>query len=199
MKNIFIITASILLLCLSLPACKFNFGTNGTTSNSGSSKANRRTAKTENSANKSVSSKDDETEIASEDSVDEDAPDPESDTSQTTDFRIKRSYYALDENRPKDLLTLDGDYMYFKELESGGTAGFFYSTKPQEAIYALWGGEIIAGPLTTEQQVEEVAAMLSKKSKAEHEMRMSIINNRPTGILGPVRVYDQNGNLIREQ
>lgn len=196
MKNIFIITASILLLCLSLPACKFNFGTNGTTSNRGSSNANRATAK---SANKSVSSKSDKTEIASEDSVDEDAPDSESDTSEATDFRIKRSYYALDENRPEDLLTRDGDYMYFKELEGGGTAGFFYSTKPQEASYVLWGGEVIAGPLTTDQQVEEVAAMLSKKSKAEHEMRMNIINNRPTGILGPVRVYDQNGTLIREQ
>ena len=89
--------------------------------------------------------------------------------------------------------------MYFKELESGGTAGYFYSARPQEAIYALWGGEVIAGPLTTEQQVKEVTAMLSNNMKAEHEMRMSIIKNYPTGILGPVRVYDENGNIIREQ
>ncbi len=199
MKNTFIITASILLLCLSLPACKFNFGTNGTTSNSGSSNANRATAK---SANKSDSSKSDKTEIASEeseDSVDEDAPGTESDTSEATDFRIKRSYYALDENRPEDMMTRDGDYDYFKELENGGTAGFFYSTKPQKATYVLWGGEVIAGPLTTDQQIQEVTATISKNMRAEHEMKMNIIKNRPTGILGPVRVYDENGNLIREQ
>ena len=113
-------------------------------------------------------------------------------------LEIKRSFYALDENRPEDLLTQDGDYMYFKELESGGTAGYLYVTKPQEAIYVLWGGEVIAGPLTTEQQVREVTAMLSNNMKSEHEMRMNIIKNRPTGILGPVRVYDSKGNLIRE-
>jgi len=28
---------------------------------------------------------------------------------------------------------------------------------------------------------------------------MNLIKNRPTGILGPVRVYDEKGNLIREQ
>jgi len=114
-------------------------------------------------------------------------------------LEIKRSFYALDENRPEDMMTRDGDYDYFKELEDGGTAGFYYSTKPQEAIYVLWGGEVIAGPLTTEQQVKQVTAMLSKNMKSEHEMRMNIIKNRPTGILGPVRIYDEKGNLIREQ
>ncbi len=131
--------------------------------------------------------------------ISQDAPGSESDTSQTTDFRIKRSYYALDENKPEDLMTRDGDYEYFKELESGGTAGYFYSTKPQEATYVLWGGEVIAGPLTTQQQVDEVTATLSKNMRAEHEMRMNIIKNRPTGIFGPSRVYDEKGNLIREQ
>lgn len=114
-------------------------------------------------------------------------------------LEIKRSFYALDENRPENLLTQDGDYMYFKELESGGTAGYLFVTKPREAIYVLWEGEVIAGPLTTEQQVKEVTAILSNNMKAEHEMRMSIIKNRPTGILGPVRVYDEKGKLIREQ
>ncbi len=114
-------------------------------------------------------------------------------------LEIKRSFYALDENRPENLLTQDGDYMYFKELEGGGTVGFLFVAKPRKAIYVLWGGEVIAGPLTTKQQVNEVSAILSKNMKSEHEMRMSIIKNRPTGILGPVRVYDQNGKLIREQ
>ncbi len=114
-------------------------------------------------------------------------------------LEIKRSFYALDENRPEDMMTRDGDYEYFKELESGGTAGYLFVTKPREAIYVLWGGEVIAGPLTTEQQVKEVTAILSKNMKSEHEMRMSIIKNRPTGILGPVQVYDKNGKLIREQ
>jgi hypothetical protein len=209
MKNTLIITASILLLCLSLPACKFNFGTNGTTSNSDSSNASRTTAKTENqsktSASKSISSKDDKTEIAEDDedggdlTASESAPDSESDTSQATDFRIKRSYYALDENRPDDMMTRDGDYDYFKELEGGGTAGFYYSTKPQKAQYVLWDGEVIAGPMTTDKQIKEVAATISKNMRNEHEMRMNLIKNRPTGILGPSRVYDQNGKLIREQ
>ena len=208
MKNTLIITASILLLCLSLPACKFNLGTSDTTSNSGSSNASRTTAKTENqsqtsaSKNKSVSSKADKTDTDGEDSEDsasEDAPDSESDTSQATDFRIKRSYYALDKNRPDDMMTRDGDYDYFKELEGGGTAGFYYSTKPQKAQYVLWDGEVIAGPMTTDKQIKEVAATISKNIRNEHEMRMNLINNRPTGILGPSRVYDQNGKLIREQ
>jgi hypothetical protein len=131
--------------------------------------------------------------------ISRDAPGSESDASQVTDFRIKRSFYALDEDKPADMMTRDGDYEYFKRLEGGGTAGFFYSTKPQEAQYVLWGGEVIAGPLTTERQIEEVAAAISKNMRAEHEMRMSIIKNRPTGIFGPSRVYDEKGNLIREQ
>lgn len=134
-----------------------------------------------------------------ESAISEDAPDSESDISQTTDLRIKRSYYALDKNKPDDMMTRDGDYEYFKELESGGTAGFLYSTEPQEAQYVLWGGEVIAGPLTSQQQIDEVAATISKNMRAEHEMRMKIIKNRPTGILGHSRVYDEKGNLIREQ
>jgi hypothetical protein len=114
-------------------------------------------------------------------------------------LEIKRSFYALDENKPADMMTRDGDYEYFKELEGGGTAGYLYVTKPREAMYVLWGGEVIAGPLTTERQVKDVTAMISKNMKSEHEMRMSIIKNRPTGILGPVRIYDKNGKLIREQ
>jgi len=195
MKNQMTFIMAILLLSAILLACKFSSGTNSSTSKV------ETTNKT--SANKSEAVKNKTETVgkrAQDDSAtSEDARDSESETSEATDFRIKRSYYALDENRPEDMMTRDGDYDYFKELESGGTAGFYYSTKPQKATYVLWGGEVIAGPLTTDQQIQEVTATISKNMRAEHEMRMSIIKNRPTGILGPVRVYDENGNIIREQ
>ena len=195
MKNQMTFVVTILLLSAILLACKFSSGTNDSTPKVETTK--------KTSANKSQAVKNkNETvgERARDDSAaSEDAHDSEWDASQATDFRIKRSYYALDENRPEDMMTRDGDYDYFKELENGGTAGFFYSTKPQKATYVLWGGEVIAGPLTTDQQIQEVTATISKNMRAEHEMRMNIIKNRPTGILGPVRVYDENGNLVREQ
>jgi hypothetical protein len=204
MKNQLELVITILVLSACLMACKFTAG-NGASSKSGSSNtANSAVAKTgpanKTSPNKSVSSKADKTETTDEESEDlasEDAPD--SNTSQATEFRIKRSYHALDKNRPADMMTRDGDYDYFKELEGGGTAGFYYSTKPQPAQYVLWGGEVIAGPLTTDQQIEEAAATISKNMRNEHEMRMNLIKNRPTGIFGPSRVYDEKGNLIREQ
>ena len=205
MKNQLELVIPILLLSACLIACKFTAG-DGASSDSGSSNAaNRTVAKTEpankTSPNKSVSSKADKTETADEESEDlasENAPDSESDASQVPDFRIKRSYYALDENRPADMMTRDGDYDYFKKLESGGTAGFYYS-KPQKAQYVLWDGEVIAGPLTTDEQIKEAAETISKNMRNENQMQMDLINNRPTGIIGPARVYDENGNLIREQ
>jgi hypothetical protein len=39
-------------------------------------------------------------------------------------LEIIRSYYALDEDKPDDMLKRHGDYLYFRELEEGGTAGF---------------------------------------------------------------------------
>jgi hypothetical protein len=203
MKNQLELAITILLLSACLMACKFTAG-DGASSKSGSSNtANSAVAKTgpanKTSPNKSVSSKADKTETADEESEDlasEDAPD--SNTSQATEFRIKRSYHALDENRPADMMTRDGDYDYFKKLESGGTAGFYYS-KPQKAQYVLWDGEVIAGPLTTDEQIKEAAATISKNMRNENQMQMDLINNRPTGILGRSRVYDEHGNLIREQ
>lgn len=205
MKNQLELVITILLLSACLMACKFTAG-DGASSDSGSSNAaNRAVARTEpsnkTSPDKRVSSKADKTETADEESEDlasENAPDSESDASQATEFRIKRSYYALDENRPADMMTRDGDYDYFKKLESGGTAGFYYS-KPQKAQYVLWDGEVIAGPLTTDEQIKEAAATISKNMRNENQMQMELINNRPTGILGPSRVYDEHGNLIREQ
>lgn len=91
-----------------------------------------------------------------------------------------------------------GDYSYFKELENGGTVGSLHLFKPREAIFILWDGEVIAGPLTTVEEVEEAYEMLSRQSAAEHETRMDIMKNFPTGRNKRVRVYDSKGNLIRE-
>ena len=99
----------------------------------------------------------------------------------TVKLEIKRSFYALDENKPEDMGSRDGDYTYFMELEDGGTAGFLYKAKPREAIYVLWGGKVIAGPLTTAEQVKKITEILSDQMKDEHEMRMTIINKFPSG------------------
>lgn len=116
-----------------------------------------------------------------------------------TRLTIKRSYYTTDENRPADMGTRDGDYSYFKRLESGGTAGFLYKTTPREEVYVLWDGQVIAGPLTTPQQIEEVVAELSSQMREEHETRTSIMNNWPTGRNQRYQVYDADGKLIREE
>jgi len=195
MKNKFYLVISIMSLCVILLACKFGSGTNNSTSKV------ETTNKTSANKSRAVKNKTEKVSKGADDdsATSEDDPDSESDTWQATDFRIKRSYFALDPNRPDDMMTRDGDYDMFKELEGGGTAGFYYSTKPQKAQYVLWDGEVIAGPMTTDEQIKEVAATISKNMRNEHEMRMNLINSRPTGILGPSRVYDQNGNLIREQ
>jgi hypothetical protein len=116
-----------------------------------------------------------------------------------TSLTIKRSYYTADENKPADMGTRDGDYSYFKKLEGGGTAGFLYKTIPREEVYVLWDGQVIAGPLTTPQQIEEVVAELSSQMRSEHETRTSIMNNWPTGTQSRYRVYDEDGKLIREE
>jgi hypothetical protein len=114
-------------------------------------------------------------------------------------LEIIRSYYALDEDKPDDMLKRHGDYLYFRELEEGGTAGFLYVNEPSEAIYVLWGGKVIAGPLTTAKQVREVAQTLSNEMEAEHKLRTSIIRTYPVGRTTRYRLYDSNGNLIDEQ
>jgi hypothetical protein len=118
--------------------------------------------------------------------------------SQKDDYKLEiiRSFPSLEkpEGPPRH-----GDYSYFKHLESGGTAGSLYLTKPREAIFIIWDGEAIAGPLTTIEEVEETFAMLSKQSAEEHQLRMDIMKNRPAGGNRRVKVYDSNGNLIREE
>jgi len=203
MKKLWTSTLIALAISLFFTACSFKLGDNTSaakaeTTNKAKTDEKSKTDKTKKDA-KSNPVKSNGLRTEDDLATSEDDPDLESDTSQTTDFIIKRSYYALDENRPEDMMTRDGDYDYFKKLESGGTAGFYYSTKPQKAQYVLWDGEVIAGPLTTDEQIKEAAATISQNMRNEHEMRMNLIKNRPTGILGPSRVYDEKGNLIREQ
>jgi hypothetical protein len=119
------------------------------------------------------------------------------DSNDPQDFRIeiKRSFTVSEkpEGPPRH-----GDYTIIRELENGGTLGSLYLLKPQEAVFILWDGEVLAGPLTTVEQLEEAYAELSRQSKAEHETRMDIIRRFPTGRDKRVRVYDKDGRLIRE-
>ncbi len=115
--------------------------------------------------------------------------------SQEYKLEIKRSFPSSEqpEGPPRH-----GDYSYFKELENGGTVGSLHLFKPREAIFIIWDGEVIAGPLTTVKQVEEAYEMLSNELAAEHEIRMDIMKRFPTGRKKRYRVYDSKGNLIRE-
>ena len=110
-------------------------------------------------------------------------------------LEIKRSFPSLErpEGPPQH-----GDYSYFKVLENGGTVGSLHLFKPREAIFIIWDGEVIAGPLTTVKQVEEAFEMLSRESAAEHELRMDIMKKYPADKKKRYRVYDSKGKLIRE-
>ena len=115
---------------------------------------------------------------------------------QTEEYKleIKRSFYSLEkpEGPPQH-----GDYSYFKKLENGGTVGSLYVLKPKEAVFILWDGEVIAGPLTTVKEVEEAFEMLSRESADAHELRMDIMKKYPTDKKRRYRVYDSKGKLIR--
>lgn len=110
-------------------------------------------------------------------------------------LEIRRSFPSLErpEGPPRH-----GDYSYFKELENGGTVGSLHLFEPREAIFILWDGEVIAGPLTTVEEVEQAYETLGREMATEHELRMDIMKKFPTGQKKIYRVYDSNGNLIRE-
>jgi len=201
MKNKFYLVISIMLLSASLSACKFNLGGN-TTSESGSSNAtNRSTAKSDTAdktktkakpnAEESDSRKTDDDSAAIEETSDEESSD-----SDEYDLVIRRTFQIGEKH---DGNYQHGDYTVIKELESGGTMGSLHVFKPREAIFILSDGEVIAGPLTTVEQIEEAYATLSKQSASEHETRMNIMKNYPTGGKKRVRVYDSKGNYIREE
>ncbi len=199
MKNKFTLVISILLLSVILLACKFNLGGDNTTSGS-SNAANSSTTKSD-AANKTVtkSKTNDETgdnyKTSDDSATREDARDADSNDSQEFKLEIKRTFQVGEkaEGTPQH-----GDYTILKELDSGGTMGSLHLFKPREAIFILWDGEVIAGPLTTVEQVEEAYKALSRQSAAEHETRMNIMRKFPNGRNKRVRVYDSKGNIIRE-
>jgi hypothetical protein len=110
-------------------------------------------------------------------------------------LEIKRSFPSSERPEGPDQ---HGDYSYFKVLENGGTVGSLHLFKPREAIFIIWDGEVIAGPLTTVKQVEEAYEMLSRESAAGHDLRTEIMEKYPTDRKKRYRVYDSEGNLIRE-
>jgi len=110
-------------------------------------------------------------------------------------LEIKRSFPSLEAPEGP---AQHGDYSYFKVLENGGTAGFLHLFKPREALFIIWDGEVIAGPLTTVEQIEEASAMISRAMAEGHELRMEIMKNYPTERKKRYRVYDSEGKLIRE-
>ena len=199
MKNKFTLVISILLLSVILLACKFNLGGDNTTSGS-SNAVNSSTTKSD-AANKTVakSKTSDETgdnyKTNDDSATSEDTRDADSNDSQEFKLEIKRTFQVGEksEGTPQH-----GDYTILKELDSGGTMGSLHLFKPREAIFILWDGEVIAGPLTTVEQVEEAYKALGRQSAAEHETRMDIIRKFPTGRNKRVRVYDSKGNIIRE-
>ncbi len=202
MKNKFYLVISIMLLSASLSACKFNLGGN-TTSDSGSpNAANRSTAKSDNADKtktkaKPNAEKSDSRKSGDDSAAIEDASDAESNDSGEYDLEIVRTFQIGEKRDEGDYQ--HGDYSVIKELENGGTMGSLHLFKPREAIFILSDGEVIAGPLTTVEQIEEAYAMLSKQSASEHETRMNIMKNYPTGGKKRVRVYDSKGNYIREE
>jgi len=118
--------------------------------------------------------------------------------SQNSEYKleIKRSFPS---SEPPDGPPRHGDYSYFKELDNGGTVGSLHLFKPREAIFIIWDGEVIAGPLTTVKQVEEAFKILSNELAEAHELRMNIMKKFPTGQKKRYRVYDSKGKLIREE
>jgi hypothetical protein len=116
---------------------------------------------------------------------------------QDSEFKleIKRSFPTSERPEGPDQ---HGDFSYFKELENGGKVGSLHLFKPREAIFIIWDGEVIAGPLTTVEQVEEAYEMLSRESAAGHDLRTDIMKKYPMDRKKRYRVYDSEGKLIRE-
>lgn len=121
-------------------------------------------------------------------------------SSTTVDLRIVRSFYALDPNKPADMGSHDGDYTYFRTLADGGTCGYLYKSEPTEAIYVLWDNKMVAGPLTTVEEVNAMTKQISDQMKSEHELVTSILDRWPSGGSGVrYRYYDSEGRFLREE
>lgn len=185
MKKFWILMPTVLLTGAFFTACSFKLGE---TSQSKSDSGKKNDVKTERAEKKERKNESEKAAVNDE----------EPNYSQNDDYKLEilRSFPSLEkpEGPPRH-----GDYSYFKELENGGTAGSLYLTEPREAVFIIWDGEAIAGPLTTVEEVEEAYALLSKQSADAHQLQMDIMKNYPTGRNRRVRVYDSEGNVIREE
>ncbi len=114
------------------------------------------------------------------------------------DLRQQRRI-AVGETVDPPALTVDGDFLYFQSHSLGKECGSLYKSSPHEAVFVLCGGEVLAGPLTTAAQIEEVFGLLSDRSKNAHDATMAVINNYPTGGNARYRVYDQHGRYLGER
>lgn len=185
MKKFWILMPTILLTGAFFTACSFKLGE---TSQSKSDSGKKNDVKTERAEKKERKNESEKAAVNDE----------EPNYSQNDDYKLEilRSFPSLEK---PDGPPQHGDYSYFKELENGGTAGSLYLTEPREAVFIIWDGEAIAGPLTTVEEVEEAYALLSKQSADAHQLQMDIMKNYPTGRNRRVRVYDSEGNVIREE
>ncbi len=105
---------------------------------------------------------------------------------------------AVGEDAEPTALTVDGDFLYYQSYSLGTECGSLYKTAPYEAVFVLCGEQVVAGPLTTGAQIEEVFAILSDRARSAHDATTAIINNYPTGGNTRYRIYDQHGRVVGE-
>lgn len=95
--------------------------------------------------------------------------------------------------------TQDGDFVSYSTSDGGRCGMLYKSVEPVEAMFVVCGDEVLAGPLTTVDEIQGVVAELSDQSRSAHDLRESIVRNWPSGGGTRYRVYDSSGRLIREE
>jgi hypothetical protein len=105
----------------------------------------------------------------------------------------------------------DGDYMTWEQFGDGPQCGLLYKKHPGEALFLICDGQLAAGPLTTEAQVQELYQFMQQQLAEKVEMRMSqsrmsyeigrsVRAAFPDGCAAcKYKIYDQNGNFIRNE
>ncbi len=192
MKKLWILTLTVLSVSLFFTACSFKVGSNTLAKTDTEKKSEEKTKQVEKTSNdkksEKIMAKSDEETIA--------------DDEETGDYKLEIIRTIQMGEKPEGG-PQHGDYIIYRILENGGTVGELHLFKPREAMFYIWDGEVIAGPLTTQAQVDEALAMItrqsSEESASEHETRMEIMRNYPTGQNKRRRVYDSKGNLLREE
>ncbi len=191
MKKLWILTLTVLSVSLFFTACSFKVGDNTSTKSTTEKKSVEKTEKVGKKSNANKS------EITMAKSNEETIAENE----ETAEYKLEIIRTIQMGEKPEGG-PQHGDYIIYRILENGGTVGELHLFKPREAMFYIWDGEVVAGPLTTQAQVDEALAMITRQSSAEsaseHETRMEIMRNFPTDRNKRVRVYDADGNLIRE-